>query len=243
MTETTKAPSNQVEQLPYDERDEDYHEFEEYDEVTKPAARPFYKRRKYWIFCAIMTVIIVAVAVPIGLFVILPKVAQTILNGSTMSFDNIQITEPTNSTLQMSMAGTLGNTGPFSATIQFPEPIQVYYNEKLLGSMNLKETKASGGKGSISDSTTFNINDADAFGSFSADMVGFTPFCYFSSSIYAYTSNTHTQIYIYTHTHTYTHTFTYTRTLATYPCIHVSHLPSTLLTCQPQSFCDIIVNL
>ncbi|KAG0018124.1 hypothetical protein BGZ81_010390 [Podila clonocystis] len=171
MTETTKAPSNQVEHLPYDERDEDYHEFEEYDEVTKPAARPFYKRRKYWIFCAIMTVIIVAVAVPIALFVILPKVAQHILNGSTMSFNNIQITEPTNTTLKMSMAGTLGNTGPFAATIQFPEPIQVYYNEKLLGSMNLKETKASGGKGSIEDSTTFNINDAEAFGSFSADMM------------------------------------------------------------------------
>ncbi|KAG0083453.1 hypothetical protein BGZ93_001791, partial [Podila epicladia] len=170
MTDTTKAPSNQVEHLPYDERDEDYHEFEEYDEVTKPAARPFYKRRKYWIFCAIMTVIIVAVAVPIALFVILPKVAQHILNGSTMSFSNIQITEPTNTTLKMSMEGTLGNTGPFAATIQFPEPIQVYYNEKLLGSMNLKETKASGGKGSILDSTTFNINDAEAFGSFSADM-------------------------------------------------------------------------
>ncbi|KAG0332871.1 hypothetical protein BG000_009661, partial [Podila horticola] len=170
MTETTKAPSNQVEQLPYDERDEDYHEFEEYDEVTKPAARPFYKRRKYWIFCAIMTVIIVAVAVPIGLFVILPKVAQSILNGSTMSFDDIKITEPTNTTLTMTMQGTLGNTGPFAATIQFPEPIQVYYNEKLLGSMNLKETKASGGKGTISDSTTFNINDPEAFGSFSADM-------------------------------------------------------------------------
>ncbi|KAG0083408.1 hypothetical protein BGZ92_010797, partial [Podila epicladia] len=110
MTDTTKAPSNQVEHLPYDERDEDYHEFEEYDEVTKPAARPFYKRRKYWIFCAIMTVIIVAVAVPIALFVILPKVAQHILNGSTMSFSNIQITEPTNTTLKMSMEGTLGKT-------------------------------------------------------------------------------------------------------------------------------------
>ncbi|KAG0334092.1 hypothetical protein BG004_000562 [Podila humilis] len=171
MSDQAKAPSNEVEHLPYDARDEDYHEFDEYDEVTKPATQPFYRRRKYWIFCAILTVIIVAVAVPIALFVILPKVAQHILNGSTMSFDNIQITEPTNTSLTMSMAGTLGNTGPFAATIQFPEPIEVFYNDKKLGSMNLKETKASGGKGSISDVTTFQIDDVDAFGSFSADMM------------------------------------------------------------------------
>lgn len=171
MTQPTGTPSNGVENLPYNERDEDYHEFEEYDEVTKPTTRPFYKRRKYWIFCAIMTVITLAIGVPIALFVILPKVAQLILNNSTMSFDNIQITEPTNTSLTMSMKGALGNTGPFPATIQFPEPIQVYYKEQLLGSMVLHETKASGGKGSLSDSSIFSINDVDAFGKFSADMV------------------------------------------------------------------------
>lgn len=171
MTQPTGTPSNGVENLPYDERDEEYQEFEEYDEVTKPTNRPFYKRRKYWIFCAIMTVITVAVAVPIALFVILPKVAQLILNHSTMSFDKIQITEPTNTTLKMSMEGVLGNTGPFPATIKFPEPIQVYYNEQLLGSMVLHDTKASGGHGTISDTSVFDISDVDAFGKFSADMV------------------------------------------------------------------------
>lgn len=171
MTQPTGTPSNGVENLPYNERDEDYHEFEEYDEVTKPTTRPFYKRRKYWIFCAIMTVITVAIGVPIALFVILPKVAQLILNNSTMSFHDIRITEPTNTTLMMSMQGNLGSTGPFPATIQFPEPIQVYYKEQLLGSMVLHETKASGGKGTISDSSVFSISDVDAFGKFSADMV------------------------------------------------------------------------
>ncbi|KAF9421486.1 hypothetical protein BGZ94_008824 [Podila epigama] len=168
---TQGTPSNGVENLPYDERDEDYHEFEEYDEVTKPAAQPFYKRRKYWIFCAIMTVITVAIAVPVGLFVVLPAIAQHILDGSTMSFNNIQITEPTNTTLKMAMDGALGKTGPFPATIKFPEPIEVYYNEALLGSMTLQDTKASGGKGALLDTTVFTIKDEAAFGSFSADMM------------------------------------------------------------------------
>ncbi|KAI1301122.1 hypothetical protein EDD11_005812 [Mortierella claussenii] len=167
----TKETTHLNENLPYDENEEDYHEFEEYDEVTKPTTRPFYKRRKYWIFCAIMTVIVVAVAVPIALFVILPKIAQIILNNSTMSFNSIQITNPTNTSLDMNMDGTLGNTGPFSATIKFPEPIQVYYNDALLGSMSLPDTKASGGKGTLNAQAAFNINDEAAFGSFSADML------------------------------------------------------------------------
>ncbi|KAK3829395.1 MAG: hypothetical protein J3Q66DRAFT_435774 [Benniella sp.] len=172
---SNQTPSHEVEHnqnLPYDENEEDYHEFDEYDEVTKPQARPFYKRRKYWIFCAIMTVIVVAVAVPLALFVILPKVAQSIINGSGMSFKSIQITNPTETSMDMAMLGSLTNTGPFSATIKFPEPIEVYYNDVLLGSMRLPDTKASGGKGELDvGSAPFSINDAAAFGTFSADMM------------------------------------------------------------------------
>ncbi|KAF9434666.1 hypothetical protein BGZ76_007638 [Entomortierella beljakovae] len=170
------TPPRGVENLPYDEREEEYQEFEEYDEVTKPKTQPFYKRRKYWIFCAIITVIVVCVAVPLALFVILPKVAQTILNHSTMAFNSIQITNPQNTSLDMSMDGTLGNTGPFSATIKFPEPIEVYYKDVLLGSMNLPDTKASGGKGALIAQATFSISDEAAFGSFSADMLGLNSF-------------------------------------------------------------------
>ncbi|KAF9992742.1 hypothetical protein BGZ80_003570 [Entomortierella chlamydospora] len=168
------SPFKEVENhnLPYDENEEDYQEFEEYDEVTKPQSRPFYKRRKYWIFCAIMTVILVAIIVPIALFVILPKIAQVIINGSNMSFKSVQITNPTNTSLTMAMDGVLGNTGPFSATIKFPQPIEVYYNDNLLGTMNLPDTKASGGKGNLNAAATFTINDESAFGSFAADMMG-----------------------------------------------------------------------
>ncbi|KAF9930757.1 hypothetical protein FBU30_011293 [Linnemannia zychae] len=171
MSNTIGNPNHRDDHLPYDERDEEYQEFDEYDEVTKPTSRPFYKRRKYWYFCAIMTVIVVAVAVPLALFVILPKVAQSILNQSTMTFNNIQITNPTNTSLQMSMNGDLGHTGPFSATIEFPEPIQVYYGETMLGSMSLPPTKASGGSGKLVADATFNIDDQEAFGTFSADMM------------------------------------------------------------------------
>ncbi|KAF9583808.1 hypothetical protein BGW38_008458 [Lunasporangiospora selenospora] len=166
-----QSSSKEDTSLPYDERDEDYLEFEEYEESQKPKAAPFYKRKKYWIFCAVLTVITVAIAIPIGLLVIFPKIAQLILNQSTMAFESIQITNPSNKSLDMNMNGKLGNTGPFAATIQFPDPINVYYNNVLLGSMRLPETKASGGGGDLVASATFSIDDENAFGSFSADMM------------------------------------------------------------------------
>ncbi|KAF9134803.1 hypothetical protein BG015_003365, partial [Linnemannia schmuckeri] len=171
MSNANGTPANGDGHLPYDERDEDYQEFEEYDEVTKPTTRPFYKRRKYWYFCAVMTVLAVAIGVPLALFVILPKVAQLILNNSTMTFKAIQITNPTNTSLQMSMDGDLGHTGPFAATIEFPEPIKVFYGETELGDMSLPPTKASGGSGKLVAEAQFNIKDQGAFGSFSADMM------------------------------------------------------------------------
>ncbi|KAF8925313.1 hypothetical protein BGZ47_003362, partial [Haplosporangium gracile] len=171
MSNANDTPANEDGHLPYDERDEDYQEFEEYDEVTKPTTRPFYKRRKYWYFCAVMTVLTVAIGVPLALFVILPKVAQLILNNSTMTFNAIQITNPTNTSLQMSMDGDLGHTGPFAATIEFPEPIKVFYGETELGDMSLPPTKASGGSGKLVAEAQFNIKDQGAFGSFSADMM------------------------------------------------------------------------
>ncbi|KAF9548894.1 hypothetical protein EC957_005246 [Mortierella hygrophila] len=171
MSNANGTPANGDGHLPYDERDEDYQEFDEYDEVTKPTTRPFYKRRKYWYFCAVMTVLTVAIGVPLALFVILPKVAQLILNNSTMSFKAIQITNPTNTSVQMSMDGDLGHTGPFSATIEFPEPIKVFYGDTELGDMTLPPTKASGGSGKLVADAKFNIKDEGAFGSFSADMM------------------------------------------------------------------------
>lgn len=56
---------------------------EEYSE--KPAApvnRPFYKKKKYWIICSIVTIIVAVVAILLILFVAFPKIAQSTMNHS-----------------------------------------------------------------------------------------------------------------------------------------------------------------
>ncbi|KAG0342717.1 hypothetical protein BG000_002062 [Podila horticola] len=159
--------------LPYQEHETEYDEFDEHDEVVKPRAAPFYKRKRFWIFCVIITVILVAILVPIILLVILPKVAQSIVNKSTLQFNEIAITEPTNTTMVMTMQGTLGDAGPFHATVSYPEPIKVFYDGTLLGAMDpLPDTKASGGSGSIAGTSKFTISDEAAFAAFSKKMLG-----------------------------------------------------------------------
>ncbi|KAF9417140.1 hypothetical protein BGZ94_010027 [Podila epigama] len=159
--------------LPYRDHETEYDEFDEHEEVTKPRSQPFYRRKRFWLLCLIITVVLVAILVPIILLVILPKVAQSIVNKSTLQFTNIAITEPTNNTMVMSMEGTLGDAGPFHATVSYPETIKVYYEGTLLGEMDpLPETKASGGSGTIVGSSKFTISDEPAFAAFSKKMLG-----------------------------------------------------------------------
>ena len=74
-----------------DEEVDEHHpdEFEEYDDV-KPSKPPkFYRRRKFWIFCIPNLIIATIVAVILGIYVIMPKIAQDLMNNATINFDQI----------------------------------------------------------------------------------------------------------------------------------------------------------
>lgn len=165
--------------------------YEEYAE--KPAApvkRPFYKNKKYWLICSIITVIVTVVVVLLILFVAFPKIAQSTLNHSTIQVNTAQITFEAppdsstagstvqkrdvldaNSTFYMHMVTDLKNTGPFSAQIQFEDNVQVLYNNTVLGTITLPDTHISGGRGSIDTVTAFKIADVAAFSAFSRYML------------------------------------------------------------------------
>jgi hypothetical protein len=73
--------------------DEDHHpdddEFEEYDDVKQAPPPKFYRRRKFWIFCIPNLIISTIVAVLLGLYVIMPKIAQSLMNNAKISFNSI----------------------------------------------------------------------------------------------------------------------------------------------------------
>lgn len=168
---------------------------EEYSEkAAPPPKRRFYKTKKYWIICSILTVIIVIVAVVLALFVIFPKIAQSLMNKSKIDVTAAGITfvkpealndavyakrdaDNMNSTFYMNMESDLSNTGPFHASIKFQNPIQVHYEDKYLGDIFLyDETKIAGGKGKLNAVTPFLIRDDAAFAEFSKTMLAVDEF-------------------------------------------------------------------
>ena len=82
--------------MAFDIREEDEHldEFEEYDDIKKAERPKFYRRRKFWMFCIPNAIITLIVAVLLGLYVIMPKIAQGLMNKATIQFSQIVSKNP-----------------------------------------------------------------------------------------------------------------------------------------------------
>ncbi|KAF9285775.1 hypothetical protein BGZ68_003559 [Mortierella alpina] len=168
------------EELPYGLDETEYMEAEEIHKAQKSPR--FYKRKGFWMFCIATTIILLAIVIPLVILVILPKLVQSIVNHSTMSLAQINMTDATETSTKVSLAGTVGNAGIFSATIDFPEPIAVAWEGRPIGSMTMSSIKASGGKGSIAEKTMFMISDKDAFSDFAKKMMSVESFIWTMTS-------------------------------------------------------------
>lgn len=163
---------------------------EEYSEkAASPAKRRFYKSKRYWVICSIINSIVIVAIVVLAVYVIFPKVAQSLMNQSHIDVNSadISFTKPgaldgqtyskrdgddLNSTFYLNMQSSLSNTGPFSASINFHNPIEVFYNNTSLGDIYLyNQSHISGGHGTLNAVTPFVIKDQDAFASFAKTML------------------------------------------------------------------------
>ncbi|KAK5822680.1 hypothetical protein F5H01DRAFT_268445, partial [Linnemannia elongata] len=136
----------------------------------------FYKTKRFWIRCLVILVILLAILIPLIIFVILPKLVQSIVNHSEMSMNQLNMTDASETGMKVSLTGGISNAGIFPATIEFPEPIIVSWEGHKLGSMKMSAVKASGGSATIVDSTTFTIIDKEAFGTFAKEMLSIEHF-------------------------------------------------------------------
>ncbi|KAF9156827.1 hypothetical protein BG015_000617 [Linnemannia schmuckeri] len=178
-----KADSSS-EDLPYSAKEVEYIDdkddgFDEYDEEYGHAAEKrvrFYKTKRFWIRCLVILVILLAILIPLIIFVILPKLVQSIVNHSEMSMNQLNMTDASETGMKVSLTGGISNAGIFPATIEFPEPIVVSWEGHQLGSMKMSAVKASGGSATIVDSTTFTIIDKEAFGTFAKQMLSIENF-------------------------------------------------------------------
>ncbi|KAG0271040.1 hypothetical protein BGZ95_001220 [Linnemannia exigua] len=150
---------------------ESFREYE-YDSAHKPHQPPFYRRKKVIWTCVIGTIIFLAIFVPLLIFVIIPKIAQAMLNSSSMTILQLNMTNPGETSLTVSVSAEVGGIPKiFSADMEFTEKVMVHWQQQIIGSMKLDPVHVSGGKGQILQATSFTIEDKNAFAAFAKDML------------------------------------------------------------------------
>ncbi|KAG0239920.1 hypothetical protein BGW41_007403 [Actinomortierella wolfii] len=174
MSKESNYVYNDKGQVVRDVDPEDRVSFEEYhyDSITKPQQPPLYRRRKFWIWCGIGTVVFLAIFIPLLIIVIIPAIAQAVLNGSTMTLVQLNMTSPSETNMDVSMNVDVGGIPSiFSAKIDFTEEIIVSWDNRPIGAMTLQQAEVHKGKGTIQQVTSFTIKDGNAFADFTKSMV------------------------------------------------------------------------
>ncbi|KAI1317655.1 hypothetical protein EDD11_008083 [Mortierella claussenii] len=166
----------------------------QYDTTIKPPPqRPFYRRKKFWWICLIMTIIFLAGFIPLLLIVIIPKVAQVIMDGSTMGILQMNMTNPQERSVEVSVEAAIGGIPSlFGAIIDFQGPLEVNWvrgtesigldvggdggsqadAQPRVGQMSLDTiVKKAFAKAEFRQATVFEIADPQLFGEFAKTMV------------------------------------------------------------------------
>ncbi|KAI8054134.1 hypothetical protein BDF22DRAFT_457578 [Syncephalis plumigaleata] len=123
--------------------------------------------------CCLVTLVILAILIPVIIFVIVPAIAQSSVNASKMQIISAYIKHPQEDSFVMRMGGKIKDTGPFDAQIELKDKVVMYYNGEELGRMAMDPINAKAGVGATLDSApTFEVTNKDAFGRFSKVMMG-----------------------------------------------------------------------
>ncbi|KAF9245017.1 hypothetical protein BU15DRAFT_85819 [Melanogaster broomeanus] len=134
---------------------------------------PLYKRR--WFIITVIASCLGIALLFILLFPVVKAIIQDIVNISQLGITTAAIMNPTNTSFLLSMQGSVSHTGIFSASISFPNPVNVSWIDNStkvpIGYMQLSTLYAKNKHATLNDTTTFYITDQDAFGRFTSAMI------------------------------------------------------------------------
>ncbi|CAG8551635.1 14009_t:CDS:2, partial [Acaulospora morrowiae] len=131
----------------------------------------FVQKRNYCICCGIL-ILVSIIMIPVAIFVIVPAIAQNVVNRSLLQFDNVKLTNITEDSFTLSVSGRVTNTGPLKATISLPDGVNIYWEKTLIGHMSLDPIITMPFVGAdIQTTQTFIVLNKTAFALFSKYML------------------------------------------------------------------------
>ncbi|KAJ3205449.1 hypothetical protein HDU67_008831 [Dinochytrium kinnereticum] len=134
----------------------------------------------YWFAGA--NLLLLAIMIPLLIFVIGPKIAQDSIEKSDLTFDSVTIDKARTTSFALTSTGKISNAGFLDASISFPEPVSIYWTNRpnsepdlLLGSLSLEPISVSGalpksGALSMKDNTV-SITNAEGMALFSTFLI------------------------------------------------------------------------
>ncbi|BGP44010.1 hypothetical protein JCM10449v2_008067 [Rhodotorula kratochvilovae] len=102
-----------------------------------------------------------------------PAIVSNIVESTVLAFTSGQVSNITNSGFSVALEGSLRNAGPFDALIEFPEGLQVIYEDNYIADLSLPPICSSGGSGvpNLSTTAVLTIRDKSRFTAFATDLL------------------------------------------------------------------------
>ncbi|CAG8557724.1 10486_t:CDS:10 [Ambispora leptoticha] len=125
----------------------------------------WYKKKGAWI-CGGILAIVLAILIPIILFVIFPASVQRAVYNANTTFDSLMITTEGENQFHLNMNGSITNVGQLKAVVSYPEPAEVHWNGNKLGTISLPDILINEGNGKLDNDGDLMITDPDAFANF-----------------------------------------------------------------------------
>ncbi|CAG8582081.1 17100_t:CDS:2 [Cetraspora pellucida] len=130
----------------------------------------FYRQKRFWTICVAVTIVLLAIFIPLFILVIFPAIAQSAIDSSSLSLNHINLTDIKEGSVTIASSGSISNAGPFSSTISFDGPVSMVYNDQEMGQVNFDTISTNGGSAEIIlDARELTITNKDVFGNFSLD--------------------------------------------------------------------------
>ena len=104
--------------------------------------------------------------------VLAKPIVQKIVDGAVLVVKRVTILNPQQKSFITRLIGSITNSGPFDATISFPDGLQVSWNNKVLGQIKMPDIKLEADEGAqLNLSADFAVADVDALTEFTKFLV------------------------------------------------------------------------